>query len=110
VLRPRHHIWRSVRVFYPTKPRWDDVLAVSANVRVDNNDSEKAGQRYQYHVHAEIRAYHAHTRTVKHIGLVNRKHGRPGMRIFLQLRDIVSQKLTNNDRLIIISFFQLLLF
>jgi len=38
------------------KPLWNRVFSVSADVSVDDDDGEKAGQRYQNHVHAEIRS------------------------------------------------------
>jgi len=42
--------------YYPVKPLWNRVFSVSTDVSVDDDDGEKAGQRYQNHVHAEIRS------------------------------------------------------
>ena len=38
------------------KPFRNGVLSVSADVRVNDDDGQKAGQCYQNHVHAEIRS------------------------------------------------------
>jgi len=42
---------------YPLQQGRDDIGSVSANVSVYNDRSEKRRQRYQRHVHAEVRPW-----------------------------------------------------
>jgi len=57
---------------YPMKPFRNGVLAVASNVRVDDDDGEKAGQRDQNHVHAEVRAC-ASTQNDRRVGAICRR-------------------------------------